>query len=461
MRQNTRPHILIIDDEEAICVSLTYTFEDDFQVFTATNTRDGLAYLQQYPIDVVLLDLKIGNESGIQFLDTIALHAPASRVIMMTAYGDIESSVQAMRKGAYAYIEKPLNMEELKLLINKLLEFQSLSHRVDELQEQVEGKFGYKQIIGRSKAIEEIYVMIKKVRDIDSTILVEGESGTGKELVAKAIHYSGNRKQKRFMDVNCAAIPEELLESELFGYEKGAFTGANQDKPGKVVLADQGTLFLDEIGELPLSLQSKLLRVIQEKEVTPLGSTKKIPVNIRIIAATNRDLKSEVEQGKFREDLYFRLNVIRLEIPPLRERKEDIPALVQHFIQEYSREMDRDIRGVEPTAMKVLLHYEYPGNVRELSNIIERAVALCEGLKLKVTDLPQEIVESTNRFMEEDQIYENDNGLVLPFGQPLKEIEKQYILFTLKKLNNHRKKTAEVLGISERGLRDKLRQYGI
>lgn len=461
MNQNTKPQILIIDDEEAICVSLAYTFEDDYHVYTATNTRQGLESLQNHPVDIVLLDLKIGDESGIEFLDVIAHHAPATRVIMMTAYGDIESSVQAMRKGAYAYIEKPLNMEELKLLIHKCLEFQSLAHRVDELQQEVEGKFGYEQIIGRSKSIEEIYVMIKKVRDIDSTILIEGESGTGKELVAKAIHYSGNRKQQRFVDVNCAAIPEELLESELFGYEKGAFTGANQDKPGKVVLADQGTLFLDEIGELPLSLQSKLLRVIQEKEVTPLGSTRKIPVNIRIIAATNRDLKNEVEQGRFREDLYFRLNVIRLHIPPLRDRKEDIPALVQHFIQKYSGEMHREIRGVEPTAMKVLLHYEYPGNVRELSNIIERAVALCEGLKLKVSDLPRDIVESTNNILGEVQISESENGLTIPFGKTLKEIEKQYILYTLKRLNNHRKKTAEVLGISERGLRDKLRQYGI
>ncbi|MBO8170806.1 MAG: sigma-54-dependent Fis family transcriptional regulator [Bacillaceae bacterium] len=449
--------LLIVDDEEAICASLRYTFEDDFNVYTATDGKSALEYAEKHSPDIVLLDLKIGQESGLELLEPILKLCPQSRVIMMTAYGDIESSVQAMRKGAYAYIEKPLHMEELKLLIQKCLDHQQLTEKVNELQQEMEGKYSHHGIIGRSKAIKDIYVMIDKVKDIDSTVLVSGESGTGKELVARAIHYSGNRRQHPFVDVNCAAIPSELLESELFGYEKGAFTGAHQDKPGKFVQADGGTLFLDEVGELPLSLQSKLLRTIQEKEVTPLGSTKKVSVDTRIIAATNRDLKEEVKNGRFREDLYFRLNVIPIHIPSLKDRKEDIPPLVDHFMQQYNRSMGRDIQGIEPTAMEVLMKYAYPGNVRELSNVIERAVALSEGFNIKVSDLPRQVVEASI----EAEFYssEDPSRITFRFGTSLREVEKRFILFTLDKLDGHRKKTAEVLGISERGLRQKLKMY--
>jgi len=452
-------HLLVIDDEKAICASLSYLFEDQFYVYTTTDPEQGLSLMKQHPINIVLLDLRLGDQSGLDLIEPIISINPQVRIIMMTAYGTIESSLSAMKKGAYAYIEKPLNMEELKMLVNKSVEFISLNCKIQELQEELQEKYSYQRIIGKSKAIQDLFMLIKKIKDIDSTVLISGESGTGKELIAKTIHYSGHRQNQPFIDVNCAAIPEELLESELFGYEKGAFTGAVQDKAGKFVLANKGTLFLDEIGELSLPLQSKLLRVIQEKEVTPLGSTEKIKIDVRIIAATNRDLKKEVEAGRFREDLFYRLNVIPITIPPLRERKEDIPLLIHYFINKYSEEMGKEMNGTEPTAMKVLINYPYPGNVRELSNILERAVALSVGVKLKVSDLPQEMIEMINQ--KEDRI---DSGLEkefiqIPFGASLKEIEKKVILFTLDQLDGHRKKTAEILGISERGLREKLSKY--
>ncbi len=454
----SKHHILVIDDEKAICVSLRYFFEDDFEVYTTTDPVEGLSLMKNYPIDVVILDLRLGDKYGTDFIDPIIAINPDAKIIMMTAYGTIQSSLEAIKKGAYTYIEKPLNMDELKLIVDRSIEMKTLTNRMYELQEELQQKYSYQEIVGRSKKIEEIFMMIKKVKDIDSTILVQGESGTGKELVAKAVHYSGNRQNQRFIDVNCAAIPEDLLESELFGYEKGAFTGANQDKMGKIVVADKGTLFLDEIGEMPLSLQSKLLRLIQEREVTPLGSTMKINVDVRIIAATNKDLREEVKEGRFREDLFYRLNVIQILIPPLRERKEDIPSLVTHFIKKYSKDMNKEMFGAEPTAMKVLLKYMYPGNIRELSNIIERAVALSEGTKVKVSDLPQEIVEITHNYDKVEEYASADN-LVIRFGETIKDVERKLILFTLNKLEGHRKKTAEILGISDRGLREKMHRY--
>lgn len=452
--------LLIVDDEKAICSSLTFTFEDEFTVITALDPHDGVEILKKTSIDILLLDLRIGNQSGLDWIESFLHIQPQLKIIMMTAYGTIESSVQAMKKGAYAYIEKPIHMEELKILLKKCLELKDLNDQIEELQRDLHEKYNGKAIIGKSKAVVNLYNMIEKVKNIDSTILIYGESGTGKELVAKAIHYSGERRKASFVDVNCASIPTDLLESELFGYEKGAFTGAHQKKPGKFVQANRGTLFLDEIGEMPLSLQSKLLRTIQEKEVIPLGSTEKISIDTKIIAATNRDLKQEVKAGRFREDLYFRLNVIPIEIPPLRERRDDIPLLVMHFLEFYSKEMGKKVHKLEPLVMKTLLGYGYPGNVRELSNIIERAVALCEGTTIKITDLPSEVLSHSNTDLEFNQNRnKNNKQICFSFGTKLKEVEKEIILYTLRQLKGHRKKTAAVLGISERGLREKLRKY--
>ncbi len=451
--------LLIIDDEKAICASLRYTFEDQFRVFTCTEPQEGLRILQQDVIDIVLLDLRLGTQSGLDWIEQILALQPDLKIIMMTAYGTVESSVEAMKKGAYAYIEKPIYMDELKLLMKKCLELRYLSQRIDEMKKELQEKYHYQGIIGNSKTIQNLYTVIEKVKDIHSTVLIQGESGTGKELVAKTIHYSGERSNGRFVDINCAAIPHDLLESELFGYTKGAFTGAHKDKAGKFVLANGGTLFLDEIGEMPASLQSKLLRTLQEKEVVPLGSTSAIQIDTRIIAATNRDLKKEVEAGRFREDLFFRLNVIPMHIPPLKERKDDIPLLVKHFISLNNQAMKKQIEDTAQIAMEVLMNYDYPGNVRELANIIERAVALCEGVKINISDLPQELMKGAfDKTIATMRMKQDPDQICFSFGQSLKDVEKNMILFTLGKTKGNRKQAIEILGISERGLRDKLRK---
>ncbi|MEB3101554.1 sigma-54-dependent transcriptional regulator [Ferviditalea candida] len=454
--------LLIIDDEEAICSSLKYAFEDQFDVYSTTDPYAGLEYMKRHSSQLILLDHRIGSEDGIDFIQPLLKLNPKAHIIVMTAYGNIESSLRAMKLGAYSYIEKPIHTEELKLIFEKSLEFQTLSEQFQLLRQQFREQSSDEQIIGKSKAVEHIYVMIEKIKDIDSTVLISGESGTGKELVAKSIHYRGQRGGQRFIGLNCAAIPEHLLESELFGYEKGAFTGATHSKEGQIAAAHKGTLFLDEIGEMPINLQTKLLRTLQERTVTPLGSTRGIEVDTRIIAATNRDLKNEIKKGNFRDDLFFRLNVIPIHIPPLRERKEDIPELVRYFIGKYNRTLKREIQGVEPTAMKVLLNYDYPGNVRELSNIIERAVALCVGFNLKISDLPREIIELARAGDSPDDLQETSaerEGIYIPFGLSLQEAERKIILHTLDRMNGHRKKTAEILSISERGLRQKLKEF--
>lgn len=454
--------LLIIDDEEAICSSLKYAFEDQFEVYSTIDPEDGLEYMKRHFCQLVLLDHRIGSEDGIDLIQPLLKLNPKAHIIVMTAYGNIESSLRAMKMGAYSYIEKPIHTEELKMIFEKSLEFQSLSEQFQLLRQQFQEQSTGEQIIGKSKAVENIYVMIEKIKDIDSTVLISGESGTGKELVAKSIHSRGERSSQRFVGLNCAAIPEHLLESELFGYERGAFTGAMQRKDGQIIEAHKGTLFLDEIGDMPVNLQTKLLRTLQERTVTPLGSSRSIEVDTRIIAATNRDLKEEIKKGNFREDLFFRLNVIPMHIPPLRERKEDIPELVRYFISKYNHTLKREIQGVEPTAMKVFLNYEYPGNVRELSNIIERAVALCDGFNLKVSDLPREIIETTKAGQAMDDLQETAeerDGIYIPFGFSLEEAERKIILHTLQMMNGHRKKTAEILSISERGLRQKLKGF--
>lgn len=444
-------NILVIDDEQAICSSIRFALEDDYEVYTATDGGTGLTLLRGNHIDAVLLDLRIGNENGLDLIPKIKEIQSDVIIIMMTAYGNIETSVRAMKEGAYHYLSKPLNLEELKLLIEKGLQYKRL-HSV------VHPQIGYAGIIGQSTKMKNLFELIRKVKDIDSNVLVTGESGTGKELVAKAIHYQGARKSETFSVINCAAIPENLLESELFGYEKGAFTGAVARKAGLFEQSNHGTIFLDEIGEMPLNLQAKILRVIQEREVTPLGSVQRKEVNVRIISATNRDLLEEVKKGNFREDLYYRLNVIPVHLPPLRERVEDIPLMIQHFLEMYALRMNRNGLSMSHQAKHLLYSYSYPGNVRELSNIVEYAVALSDGEILEAKDLPAQFnsgrAESLGAGGEGVE-----EGMFLPSGLLLEEVEKRYILHTLEQCADHRKRTADQLGISERGLRDKLKKY--
>jgi len=455
-----KPHVLVIDDEQAICASLTFALEDDYCITTTTDPKKGLQLIKKKPVDIVLLDMRIGSVNGLDVLLKIKKETPSPTVIMMTAYASIESSIEAIKRGAYYYIEKPINMEELHLLLMRAVEFTQMTSKLETLHEELEQRIGYENFLGKSKPMNHVFSMINRIKNIDSNVLILGESGTGKELVARSIHNTGKRKNAPLEIVNCAAIPETLLESELFGYEKGAFTGATERKEGKWVAANGGTLFLDEVSEMPLSIQAKLLRVLQEREVTPLGSNTKISLDVRIVCATNKKLEQMVKEGKFREDLYFRLNVIPILMPALRERKEDLPLLINHFIEKYCQEMNQDKKSLSASARRILQEYSYPGNVRELENIIEYSVALSTGDVIMDTDLPMNVQEQKPALFS-TELDDNGNLLKIPIGVPMSEVEKQVIAATLNKFDWHRKKTAHALKISERTLRDKIKLYGI
>jgi len=441
--------ILIIDDEKNICTSLTYALEDDYTIFSETNPDKGVEIIKNENINLVLLDLKIGNINGIDILKEIKNINKNIVVIMMTAYGTIESSVEAMKIGAYTYLTKPLNIDELVITIKQALEYQGLFNKVNELNNQLREKYSYKGIIGKSKEMLKLFELIEKIKDVDVNVLITGESGTGKGLVARAIHYSGKYSRERFVEINCAAIPEGLLESELFGHKKGAFTGADRDKTGKLEYAGKGTILLDEIGDMSLNLQSKLLRVIEQKEFSPVGSNEIIKLEARIIAATNKNLLELIENNNFRLDLYYRLNVININLSPLRSRREDLPLLFEHFIKLYNKKFGKNVRKLSSEAERMLLSYSYPGNVRELSNIIERAVLLSEDGDIKEDFIPNEV--KINSIIDLDNLY----------GLSLKSIEKKVIEAALKINQGKRNETARMLGISERGLRNKINEYDL
>lgn len=448
-------NILIIDDEIGICSSLTFALEDKYKVYSTLNPDEGLEIIKNKNINLVLLDLKIGDVDGLEVLGRIKEINKEVIVIVMTAYGSILSSVEAMKKGAYTYLTKPMNLEELYIVIGKALEYQGMTEEIQYLNKELQNKYQYGGIIGKSEGMKKIFNLIEKLKDVETSVMITGESGTGKELVARAIHFSGKRKNNKFVEVNCAAIPEGLLEEEFFGHKKGTFTNAISDKIGKFQYANKGTIFLDEIGDMSLNLQSKLLRVIQEKSFIPLGANEPIDIDVRIIAATNKDLRKMVEEGTFRKDLYFRLNVIELKIPPLKDRKEDLPLLFNHFINISNKEMSKNVKGISKEVEKLLLEYDYPGNVRELSNIIECGVLLTQKEVIEKDSLPSNFIERFNK----------DKGYTIEgkdlTAMTLKEVEKLLIEVVLKRNNGHRKKTADMLGISERGLRNKINEYNL
>ena len=451
-----RENILIIDDEIGICTSLTFALEDKYNVKSAINPIDGIRLMREECFNLCLLDLKIGEYSGLDVLDEIKQIDKNLIVIIMTAYGTIDSSVQAIKKGAFTYLTKPINLDELYVTIEQALEYQRLNAKVEYLSQELENKYSYNGIIGKSPSMQNVFKIIDKLKDVDTNVVITGESGTGKELVARAIHYSGKRRKERFVEVNCAAIPEGLLESELFGHKKGSFTGAIKDEKGKFEFADNGTVFLDEIGDIPFALQAKLLRVLQEKEYTPVGSNEKKKLNIRIISATNKDLRAMVKEGEFRQDLYFRLNVIEINLPPLRDRKQDLPLLFNHFIKLHNKELNKEIKGLSKEAERILFNYNYPGNVRELSNIFEYAMVLSNDAIIEYDDLPEEVKRHKTSNTIKDSVFAEDI-----IGLKLKEIEKIVIKASLIRNGGHRKATAEMLGISEKGLRNKIIEYQI
>lgn len=444
--------LVVIDDEITICQSLKFALEEKYQVYTFTHPMEALPIFEQVEIAIVLLDLKIGQYSGIDILQEINRVSPHTIVIMMTAYGSIPSSVEAMRKGAFYYATKPLQIEELEILLQKAEEVYNLQSKVKWLSEELEKFTENFGLIGTSTAMKDVFALIEKVKDIDSNVMITGESGTGKEAVARAIHNQGNRRTKKFQAVNCAAIPEKLLESELFGYDKGAFTGAYDSKLGLFVSANGGTLFLDEIGEMDISLQSKILRVLQERRVKPLGSTEEKQIDVRIIVATNRDLAKEVKEKRFREDLYYRLNVIPINLSPLRERMIDIPLLVQFYFNKISERMGKPISGITEEALDSLKTYSFPGNVRELQNIIERAIALTSSSYIQKGDLPDEM-------QAKHPVIINHKLIPIYIGETLEEIERKVIIHNLAECEGNRRKTAQVIGMGERTIREKLKKY--
>lgn len=446
--------ILIADDEKNICDSLKFALEDNYEVFTTQDANQVMEILYSENIDVVLLDLKIGKIDGITVLKDIKSKLRNVQVIVVTAYGSIKSSINAMKEGAFHYITKPIDMEELYLYVEKAIEYKNLNYSLTNLKKILHERYSFKEIVGNSDKLRLFLNRVEKVIDIDSTVLITGESGTGKDLIAKALHFQGNRKDENFIVVNCAAIPENLLESELFGYEKGTFTGADKKKIGKIQLANNGTLFLDEIAEMDLQLQAKILRIVEDMEVTPLGSNRPVKIDVRIVAATNKDLEAEVKSGRFREDLFYRLNVINLEVPPLRERKGDIPILLNYFLNKYNNKLHKEVVGFSKDVIETLEEYKFPGNVRELENLVEMLVALSDNKIISKESLPERY------YANNDESYDNSD-IRIRIGTNLKEIEKIVILKTLDYFQGNRRMTAESLQISERNLQYKIKEYNI
>lgn len=443
--------LLIVDDEIKILRALSFLLEDDYQVFTCNNMKEAREVFIHERIGLVLMDLRLSEGSGIMLMEELLQVDNNATIIIMTAHSTIENSIKAIKSGAYYFVTKPIDNDQLLLLLKTAQEKLDLTEKLNTLEGHLR-----KTPIGSSKAIRDIKDLILKVKDTDATILITGESGTGKELIAQNIHTSSNRAAKPFIPLNCAAMPSELLESELFGYRKGSFTGAIKDEIGLIRKCEGGTLFLDEIGEMDIKLQSKLLRFLQEKEVRHIGDDKNHSVDVRIICSTNRNLNDEIAAGNFREDLYYRINIINIIAPPLRDRIEDLDLLVPYFINKYSISFNKEVSGISEKAMNKLKSHKFSGNVRELENIIQRAVLLSSGelICLDTLNLDNSNINNKANTLVDDyiKIYQ---------GETMKDIEKKAIEFALESNSQNRKWTAESLGISERSLRYKIKEYGL
>jgi DNA-binding NtrC family response regulator len=441
---------LVVDDDPEMCGLLSDVLKgEDFSVLTTEDSLEASKILKKEEFDVIISDLKMKGLKGLDLLEETKKVVPLTPVIIITAFGTIESAIKAMKLGAYDYVTKPFQMDELVLTVKKALENRLLKKEILRLKKEVEGRYHFHQLIGKSPSMQKIYGLIERISDSSSNVLLTGESGTGKELVAKAIHYNGMRKEGPLIAVNCAAIPETLLESELFGYKKGAFTDAKSDKKGLIFEAHEGTLFLDEITEMPSTLQAKLLRVIEDKEVRPLGDTSSYPIDVRIISSSNRDIKSLIQQGRFREDLYYRLKVIDIELPPLRDRKEDIPLLVKHFIERFNPEMKKEIHGVSEKALRIFIGYSWPGNVRELENVIQRAMTLSGHEMIQPEDLPSALVQETDENIIDKSLREK---------YTIMQLENEYIKRVLMEVGGNKSKAAEILGLDRKTLYRKLQE---
>lgn len=449
-----KKRILLVDDEKNILKVMSASLKKEgYDVETARSGEEAIGKIGNNRYNLVITDYKLPRINGLDLLQELKSKDPELPIIILTAYGTIEKAVEAMKKGAYNYLTKPINLEELNIVVSDAIERYALIEENKALRQRLLDKYSFDNIIGKSPALEEVFKMIRMVSQSNANILIIGESGTGKELVAKAIHFGSERKDFSFVPVDCAAIPEGLLENEIFGHEKGAYTGAYDKKIGLIEQAHRGTLFLDEVGELSLNLQKKLLRILQEREFQRLGGKERVKVNIRIIAATNRDLEQDVKEERFREDLFYRLNVVSIPIPPLRDRIDDIPLLAEYFLRKYNEENKKDIRTFDPEVVKLFMNYGWRGNVRELENVVERAVVLCNFEKIILDNIPPNIVNSAG-----------DNRHILTLSSDsmnLLEVERKIIQKTLNGVNWNQTRASVILGISRKQLRTKMKNLGL
>lgn len=449
--------VLIVDDEVGARESLKMILKSDYEVFLARDAEEGFLQIKVHSPDVILLDIILPDLDGLKVLERVKQSDPDVIVIMITATKTVKTAVEAMKLGAYDYITKPFDIDELRLIINRSLSTKALEQEVKYRREEMDKSFDFGNIIGKSKSMKDIFKVVKQIADSKSTALIMGESGTGKELISRAIHYNSNRKSYPFVTINCAAIPETLIESELFGHEKGAFTNAIERKLGRFEVAHQGTLFLDEIGELSLATQAKILRFLEEREFNRVGGSKTIKVDVRLITATNKDLNQLIRKAGFREDLYYRINVVPILIPPLRERKEDIPLLVEHFINKFSVENNKGVKGITKEALDLMMQYEWPGNIRELENLIERVIALTSNEYIQINELPL----SFKNVPKINELKDSILNRKVSFLEAEEEFEKEVILDALKRTNYIQSRAAEILGISRRILKYKMDKLGI
>ncbi len=452
----TKYKVLVVDDEPQVCeVIKDFLKNEGYEVFTAYTAEKGLDIIAKHVVELVITDFRLPGMDGIELIKKIKEFDPSIDVIMLTGYPSIDTAVEAVKLGAYDYLTKPIDFRKLKVILKKLFEHRLLKKHVTLLEKKVGREYTFEGMVGQSLAMLEIFNTIKHIAKYPATVLITGETGTGKEMIARAIHNLSPRVSKPFVTINCAGLVETLLESELFGHVKGAFTGATRDKPGLFEIASGGTIFLDEVGELPLSVQAKLLRALEQHEIQRIGDVKIKKIDVRVIAATNRDLKTMVKEGKYRKDLFYRLNTIHIHLPPLRERKEDIPVLAEYFVTELNKQIGKDIKGIKPEVIERLKEIPWEGNVRELRNVIERAYIMTQTEYITLKDLPPEYIE------------ENVSSPVLFLSaqeEPqttLAEMEKRYIMKVLQRTSGNRSQAARILGLSRRSLYRKMKKYGI
>ena len=450
MGSNVKYQILIADDEPSITVGLAELLElEGYETTTVNDGKEALKQIEEKPFDIALLDLVMPGLDGLQILNEINKTGLSTTVIMISGKGSTETTVKAIKSGAYDYLDKPVDPNRLRTIIAKALEHQSLVKKNKELEQKVQSLSRYNDMVGQDEKINEVYHLIDAVADTSASVLITGESGTGKELVARAIHQKSSRLKGPFIAINCSALPRDILENELFGHEKGAFTGALKEKPGCFEMADGGTLFLDEIGEMPNDTQTKLLRVLEEMSFRRLGGTKEVTVDVRVVAATNRKIQKAIKNGLLREDLYFRLSVMEIELPSLRERMSDLLPLINEFLKIFNERNKKEVKGFSPECLEVLRKYHWPGNIRELKNLVERTVILCEGDTIELKHFPKHILTTPQK----------ESGESILLGRELQEIEKEVIFKTLKMTHNNKTKAALILGISLKTMHNKLNKY--